>query len=202
MKVRLAAGAALLALTCFAAPASADEPAAKATATTPATTESAPATSTTSTMTPGPAAATTETPPAATGKRTVLPWILMGTGVALVVTAIVLEVNAVREDDKREAAEVKLQSYVQEPASNPDKQRLLKEKDDHESSASSERTAALIVGTVGILTVAGSVVLWFYEGSKTDSPPTPSARIQPSFRPSFRPQLGASYAGGMLGASF
>jgi len=188
MKVRLAAGAALLALTCFAAPAAADEPAAPAPAT-----EVAP-----TTTSPGPAAATTENPPAATGKRTVLPWILMGTGVALVVTAIVLEVSAVREDDKREAAEVKLQSYVQEPASNPDKQRLLKEKDDHESSASTERTAALIVGTVGILTVAGSVVLWFYEGSKTDSPPTPSAR----FKPSFRPQLAPSYAGGMLGASF
>ncbi len=190
MKLRLAAGAAILALTCFAAPAAADEP-----ATTLATTESAPATTTT---TPGPAAATTETAPAATGKRTVLPWILMGTGVALVVTAIVLEVNAVHEDDQREAAEVKLQSYVQEPASNPDKQRLVSEKDDHASSASSQRTAALIVGTAGFLTVAGSVVLWFYEGSKTDSPPPPSARLKPTFRP----QLGPSYAGGMLGASF
>jgi hypothetical protein len=193
MKLRLAAGAAVLALTCFAAPAAADGP---APAPAPATT-TAPTASATSTTT-APAAATSETPPAPTGKRTVLPWILMGTGVALVVTAIVLEVSSVREDDKREAVEVKLSDYQREPASNPDKQRLQKEKDDHESSASTQRTAALIVGTVGILTVAGSVVLWFYEGSKTDSPPTPSAR----FKPTFRPALGPSYAGGMLGASF
>lgn len=195
MKVRLAAGAAILALTCFAAPAAADEPAAPAPATAPAPTESAHATPP---PTPAPAAATSETAPAATGKRTVLPWILMGTGVALVVTAVVLEVNAVHEANQRDAAEVKLQDYNTAPANDPKKVSLLAEKADHESSASTQRTAALIVGTVGILTVAGSVVLWFYEGSKTDSPPTPSAR----FTPSFRPQLGPSYAGGMLGASF
>lgn len=193
MKLRLAAGAAILALTCFAAPAAADEP-----APTPgpaAPTESAAAAATT---TPGPAAATTDAAPVAS-KRTVWPWVLMGTGVALVVTAIVLEVSAVRENDKRVAAEVKL---LQDPASNPDKQRIQAEVDDHKSSASSERTAALIIGTAGFLTVAGSVVLWFYEGSKTAPAPAPAPAPAARFTPSFRPSLGPSYAGAVLGASF
>ena len=194
MKLRLAAGAAILALTCFAAPAAADEPA--ATPGPAAPTESAAAAATT---TPGPAAATTDAAPVAS-KRTVWPWVLMGTGVALVVTALVLEVSAIRQDDKREAAEVKLQSHLQDPASNPDKQRIQAEVDDHKSSASSERTAALIIGTAGFLTVAGSVVLWFYEGSKTDPAPAPAPAAR--FTPSFRPSLGPSYAGAVLGASF
>jgi len=189
MKLRLAAGAAILALTCLAAPAAADEPAPA----TPATTESA----ATTTSTPGPATATTDTAPVAS-KRTVWPWVLMGTGVALIATALVFEISSVRQDDKSEAADVKLQSYLGEPASNPDKQRLQSEVDDHKSSASSERTAALIIGTAGFLTVAGSVVLWFYEGSRTDPASAPTAR----FVPRFRPALGPSYAGGMLGASF
>lgn len=192
MKLRLAAGAAILALTCFAAPAAADEPA-PATPVTTATTETAAAT----TSTPGPAAQATDTAPVAS-KRTVWPWVLMGTGVALIATALVFEISSVRQDDKAEAADVKLQSYLGEPASNPDKQRIQSEVDDHKSSASSERTAALIIGTAGFLTVAGSVVLWFYEGSRTDSSSAPTAR----FVPRFRPALGPSYAGGMLGASF
>jgi len=185
MKLRLAAGAAIVALTCLAAPAHADEPA-------PA--PAAPTEGASSTI-PGPSAATTEPPPAAS-KRTVWPWVLMGTGVAFVVTALVLEVNAVHEDDQREAAEVKLQDYAQQPASNPDKQRIQAEVDDHKSSASTERTAALIIGTAGFLTVAGSVVLWFYEGSKSD--PAPAARLKPSLRPS----LGPTYAGANLGLTF
>jgi len=192
MKLRLAAGAAILALTCFAAPAAADEP-----APTPgpaAPTESAAAAAT---PTPGPAAATTDAAPVAS-KRTVWPWVLMGTGVALVVTALVLEVSAVRESDKGVAAEVKLLSDLPEP----EKQRLLSEKEDHKSSASSERTAALIIGTAGFLTVAGSVVLWFYEGSKTDPGPAPAPAPAARFTPSFRPSLGPSYAGAVLGASF
>lgn len=194
MKLRLAAGAAILGLTCFAAPAAADEP-----APTPgpaAPTESAAAAAT---PTPGPAAATTDAAPVAS-KRTVWPWVLMGTGVALVVTALVLEVSAVRESDKGVAAEVKLLSDLPEP----EKQRLLSEKEDHESSASSERTAALIIGTAGFLTVAGSVVLWFYEGSKTAPAAAPAPAPAPAarFTPSFRPSLGPSYAGAVLGASF
>ena len=193
MKLRLAAGAAILALTCLATPARADDPAPGPAAAVAAPPESAPASGT-----PGPAAATTESPPVAS-KRTVWPWVLMGTGVALIATALVLEVNAVREDDKAEAANVKLSDYLQQPATNPDKQRLQAEVDDHKSSASTERTVALIVGTAGFLTVAGSVVLWFYEGSKSDpAAPPAAARLKPSFRPAFGP----TFAGASLGASF
>src|SRR4051794_20808992 len=100
MKRRLAMGAAIVALALFAAPgARADETPAGA----PSAAPSAPP--------PAPAepVAPAEPPPAAS-KRTVWPWIIMGTGVALIITATVLEVNAVREDDKRESEEVKLTS--------------------------------------------------------------------------------------------
>lgn len=187
MKVRLAVAAALVALTCFAAPARAraDEAPGPATSHVPATATA-----------PASAAATTEPPPVA-GKRTVWPWILMGTGVALVVTATILEVNAISEDDKRESEEVKLTSYAARPATDPDKKALQASVDDHSKSASNERTAALIVGTVGFLTIAGSVVLWFYEGSKSSTPPA-TATLKPTFVPSLSP----TYAGATLGTSF
>ena len=142
-----------------------------------------------------PPVATTEAAPASS-KRTVWPWIIMGTGVALVVTATVLEVNAVGEDDKRTSEEVKLTSYVNRPASDAEKKALQASVDDHAKSASNERTAALIVGTVGFLAIAGSVVLWFFEGSSRS--PAPAATLRPSLVPSFGP----SYAGATLGASF
>jgi len=185
MKLRLAAGAAIVGLTCFAGTASGDEPP-PAPAGPPPSAASA---------VPGPAAAIRPT----TIKRTVWPWVLMGSGVALIVTAIVLEVNAVHEDDQAESANVKLTDYLQRPVADPDRQRLQGEVDDHKSSASSQRTAALVVGTAGVLTVAGSVVLWFYEGSKRGP-----AAIAPAARsmPTFRPALGPSYAGGQLAASF
>ena len=184
MKVRLAVGAAMVALTCFAAPARADE--------TPAT---HPAESATTAAAPAPATtATTETPPAA-GQRTVWPWILMGTGVALVVTATVLEVNSFGEDKKRDDEEVRLTAL---PSGDPGRKAIAASITDHEKSASNERTAALIVGTVGFLTIAGSVVLWFFEGSKSSTPPPATARLKPSFVPSLSP----TYAGATLGASF
>lgn len=188
MKLRLAASAAALALACVSSSglARADEAPASA------------APGSTVTAAAEPAAPATEPPPAA-GKRTVWPWILMGTGVALVVTATVLEVNAISEDDKRESEEVKLTSFSARPASDPEKRALQSSVDDHAKSASSERTAALIVGTVGFLTIAGSVVLWFFEGSSSaSSSPPPAAKLRPSLTPSFGP----TYAGASLGASF
>jgi hypothetical protein len=186
MKLRLAMAAVIVALMVFAAPgrALADE--------TPATAPAAPA----SPAATPPATPVTEPAPA-TGKRTLWPWIIMGTGVALIVTATVLEVNAVHEDDQRESEEVKLKDLVSLPASDPKKAQLQASVDDHAQSASSERTAALIVGTVGFLTVAGSVVLWFVEGSAA-APAAPAAKRRPTFTPSFGP----SYAGATLGASF
>ena len=186
MKLRLAASASILALTClaFTGRAHADEPSASP----------PPAAPVAAAQPAGPAA---EPPPAAS-KRTVWPWILMGTGVALVVTATVLEVNAISEDDKRESEEVKLSSLATRPASDPEKRALQASVDDHKKSASNERTAALIVGTVGFLTIAGSVVLWFFEGSASSASPPPVAKLKPTFTPSFSP----SYAGASLGASF
>lgn len=184
MKLRLAACAALVGLTCFAGTASGDEPAPVPAGPPPS-----------ATAVPGPAAATRPI-----SKRTVWPWVLMGSGVALIVTAIVVEVNAVHEDDQAESANVKLTDYLSRPVADPDRQRLQGEVDDHKGSASSQRTVALVVGTAGVLTVAGSVVLWFYEGSKSDPAPAaaPSARSSLTFRPA----LGPSYAGGRLAASF
>ena len=155
----------------------------------PAHAEDAPPTST---IEPSPSTSA----PAAGSKRTVWPWVIMGTGVALIVTAVVLEVKAVREDDKRESEEVKLTGFVSRPANDPEKSALQKSIDDHSSSASSERTAALIVGTVGFLAVAGSVILWFVEGSS--SAPAPAARLKPTFTPALSP----GYAGARLGLSF
>jgi hypothetical protein len=183
MNLRLAAGAAVLAVTCLATPARADDRV-------PDRTDAA---APPPRATPNAVAVTTE-PPVASA-RTVWPWVLMGTGVALIATALVLEINAVREDDKAEAANVKLSDYVQQPATNPDKQRLQAEVDDHKSSASTERTVALVVGTAGFLTVAGSVVLWFYEGGK--SAPAAAGKAA-AFRPAFSP----TFAGASLGGSF
>lgn len=189
MKVRLAAGAAIVALMFFAPPALAEE----AGASPPG--PSAPAASAATSPSP---AVTSEVPPAPS-RRTVWPWVLMGTGVALVVTATVLEINSVHEDDQREAAEVKLNDYATRPATDPEKKQLQASVDDHQKSASKERTAALIVGTVGFLTIAGSVVLWFFEGSASSSAaPAPVAKHKPSLTPSFGP----GYAGASLGASF
>jgi hypothetical protein len=182
MKAPVLLGAAIVALMLFASPGSAradEAPATSPPASTPAASSA-------------PAAATTEPPPA-TGKRTVWPWVIMGTGVGLIITAIVLEVNAVREDDKRESDEVKLTAL---PSGDPGRKPLETSIKDHEESASSGRTASLIVGTVGFLAVAGSVVLWFVEGSS--SSPAPAAKLKPSLTPSFGP----TYAGAMLGASF
>lgn len=183
MKLRLGMGAAIMAITCFASGARGGEAPANGTAA-----------STSAAAAPAPAT-TTELTPAAP-KRTLWPWILMGTGVALIVTATVLEVNAVSEDDKSTAENVKLFPLTSRPDSDPEKKALQASVDDHAKSASHERTAALIVGTVGFLAVAGSVVLWFFEGRS--SSPSPAAKLSPSLVPSFGP----SYAGATLGASF
>jgi len=191
MKLRLAASAATLALACFAFPrlACADE----APASPPASASPAPVVAAAE-----PAAPAAEPPPAAS-KRTVWPWVLMGTGVALVVTATVLQVNSVSEDDKRESDEVKLTSLAGRPATDPEKRALQTSVDDHAKSASNGRTAALIVGTVGFLTIAGSVVLWFFEGSSSSAASAPPAG---KLRPSLTPSFGPTYAGASFGASF
>ncbi len=198
------AGVALIALTAFApsAHAQATGPADPAVTTpTPAPAAAAPA-SAAPTTTTGPAAAaptdvTLDAP--AQSHRTAWPWIIIGTGVALVVTATVLEVHAVSEDDQRQTAEIKLTGL---PVGDPQRQPLVDQASSHDKSATTSRTEALIIGSVGFVAIAGAVVLWFVEGSSSEAPPASSAtsakRIKPSILPSFAP----GYAGAMLGASF
>jgi len=148
------------------------------------------------TATPAPDASVTTEPPATRSGRTAWPWVIMGGGVALIVTAAVLEVHSVKEDDRREADEIK---FYPLPAGDPAKAELQKSAASHDDSAKSARTSALIIGTVGFLAVAGSVVLWFVEGGSSSGPAAPaSAKKKPSLLPSFGP----GYAGASLGASF
>jgi hypothetical protein len=121
----------------------------------------------------------------------------MGTGIALVVTAAVIEVHAVKEDDRREADEVKLFSL---PQGDPQKNALQASAASHDDAAKSGRTTALIIGTVGFLTMAGAVVWWFVEGGS--SAPAASASAKTKMKPSITPSVSPGYAGAMLGASF
>jgi hypothetical protein len=168
------------------------------TTTTTARAQSTPSTETTP-ATSGPAPATPAEPasPAPASNRTLWPWVIMGTGVALIATAAVLQFRAVSEDDERESDEVKL---IALPQGDPQRKELQQSASDHDESATNSRTASLVVGTVGFLAVAGSVVLWFFEGgsSAPSSPSASSAKLKPTFTPSFAP----GYAGATLGARF
>lgn len=188
--VRTLASAALVAGMCVASPAEA-EPASE-TPPAAAAAPGAPAGAIAAPVSPA-----TEPPPAEASRRTAWPWILMGTGVALIVTAAVFQVKAVSEDDKREDDELKLTVLTQ---GDPGRPALVKSVEDHDDSAKTSRTISLAVGTVGFLAVAGSVILWFVEGgSSSPSPkPVPAGGLKPTFTPS----LGPSYAGASLGASF
>jgi hypothetical protein len=192
-RVRLAAVAGTLALASWSGAAraepSASVPAEPAPAE-PASPATTPATATSPTTT-----ATTEAPPppVATGsRRTAWPWIVMGTGVALLGTALVFQVRAVSEDDQRQSDEVKLLGL---PGGDPGRQALQDSAASHHSSATSSRTAALLIGAAGFVTVAGSVVWWFFEGG--DPAPAAAARA-----PRLVPALQPGYAGGTFSASF
>lgn len=166
--------------------------------------ESAPATSAApaaAPAAPGAAASTTEPPAVPARHRTLWPWIIMGTGVALVITAGVVELLAVKEDDKREADETKLTALpVNTPSSDPEKKALLDSAAKHDKSAEDGRTAALIIGSVGFLAMAGAVVWWFVEGGTTTPEPPPSAKAKP--KPTFHPSFGPGYAGATLLTTF
>ncbi len=184
---RLALSAAMIAFTTLAPAARADTAPPPSEATAPG---DAPATAT------APAASPTTEPPATKSGRTAWPWIIMGGGVVLIATATVLELHSVKEDDRREAAETTLFSL---PQGDPARAGLAQSASSHDDAAKSSRTQALILGTVGFLAVAGSVVLWFVEGgSSSSSTPPASAKAKPSLLPSFGP----GYAGASLGASF
>ena len=165
-------------------------PAAGAPATPPATTGNAPAA-------PGAPDVTLDAP--APSHRTAWPWIIIGTGIALVVTATVLEVHAVSEDDQRQTAEIKFTGL---PLGDPQRQPLVDQADSHAKSATTSRTEALIIGSVGFVAIAGAVVLWFVEGSSSEAPSATTASRATRIKPSIIPKLAPGYAGAMLGASF
>jgi hypothetical protein len=201
------AGATLLALAGLANPAHAQAPAATDPAAAPpaatAPAAAAPA------QAPSPASAQTDVTLDSrpeTSHRTAWPWIIIGTGVALVVTATVLEIHAVSEDDQRTAAEDKLFSL---PQGDPQHQPLVDSAASHDKSASTSRTEALIIGSVGFVAIAGAVVLWFIEGgsssASTASASTASSASSAATKrklPSILPRVAPGYAGAMLGASF
>ena len=148
---------------------------------------------------PPTAAPTTEPPAGTASHRTAWPWIILGTGVALVVTAAAFEVRAVADDDSRGKYETQF-SVLQ--TGDPNRQKLVDAAQSKDDAAKSSRTIALVVGTVGFLAIAGSVVLWFYEGGSSSPDTPPKAAKAKSLRPSFTPSFSPSYAGASFGASF
>jgi hypothetical protein len=205
------AGVTLLALAGFAtaahaqAPAAADPAAGPTAATAPATAAPTPASA--PTRASAQADVTLDSQPE-TSHRTAWPWIIIGTGVALVITATVLEVHAVSEDDQRQSAEIKFTGL---PMGDPKRQPLVDLAASHDKSASTSRTEALIIGSVGFVAIAGAVVLWFVEGGSSsastatrESAASGSASSATTKRklPSILPRVAPGYAGAMLGATF
>jgi hypothetical protein len=196
------AGVAMIALTGFAPSAHAQATGAADPAVTAPAPAAAPAPPAAPATTAAPAAAgptdvTLDTP--SPSHRTAWPWIIIGTGIALVVTATVLEVHAVSEDDQRQAAEIKFTGL---PIGDPQRQPLVDEAASHDKSATTTRTEALIIGSVGFVAIAGAVVLWFVEGSSSEAPSATTASRAKRIKPSILPHLAPGYAGAMLGASF
>lgn len=155
--------------------------------------ESAPASAPPAASTPSAPTPTVEEP----SRRTVWPWIIGGTGLALIITGAVLEVVAVSENKKRDDLETQLFSL---PQGDPKRASLQADADTHHKSATNGQTAALIIGTVGFLAVAGSVVWWFFESPSSPSTSAPAASLKP--KPSFTPLLGKGLLGATLGTTF
>jgi hypothetical protein len=178
MRRLLGASALVLAIGLASTPAAADEPA-------PAPAAPAPAAA--------PAAPTTTEPPRTESKRTAWPWVVLGTGLALVATSAVFAGLTLHEDDKREVAESKLFGLT---PSDPQYKDLQLEVENRKDRASSNRTTAIIFGTVGFLTIAGSILWWYFEGAASE--PKTAAPMTPRFSPTLAP----GYAGGSMGFAF
>ena len=118
---------------------------------------------------------------------------------ALVVTSTVLAIHAVAEGDRRDTDDTKLSTL---PQGDPSKPALQSSFNSHDNAAKSSRTAALVVGTVGCLAVAGAVVLWFVEGGSSSSASGAPASAKAGAKPSIVPSLSPGYAGASFGASF
>jgi len=190
MKGLLGAAAVVITIGLASTPARADEPAPAAPpATAGPATPDAPAAST-------PPASTTE--PAKTEAapgRTAWPWIMLGGGLVLVATAGVFAGLTLHEENRREDAETKLSGL---PPNDPQTRDLQTEIENRKGRASSERTTAVVVGTVGFLTIAGSILWWYFEGDAIERHNKKSAAIQPRVAPSLAP----GYAGASMGFAF
>lgn len=188
MRRLLAAGALVVGIGLASTPASADEPA-------PASALPPPAAA------PAAAPATTE-PPKTESKRTAWPWIVLGTGLALVATSAVFAGLTLHEDSKREETEQKLFGLT---PSDPQYKDLQLEVENRKDRASSNRTTAIVFGTVGFLTIAGSILWWYFEGAasepKAASRTSPASPVSPT-KPRFSPTVAPGYAGASMGFAF
>ena len=197
-QTRAAAAVTVLALGCFASSAHAQATPGTPTADPTAPAAGAPPAAPAAASSTPESRATTE-PPAAGPHRTIWPWLIIGTGAALIVTATVLEVHAVAEDERHDQDEEKLFSI---PTTDTAARKPLEDSaDSHAKSAKSTRTTALVVGSIGFIAVAGAVLLWFYEGSSGGSAtaePAPATKAKSTLLPSFAP----GYAGASFGTAF
>lgn len=147
-------------------------------------------------------AATTTELPAEGSHRTAWPWIIIGTGIALVVTATVFQIKSVSEDDQRDKAE---QQLFPLPPGDPQRAALQASVKSHDDSAKRDRTTALVIGSIGFIAIAGSVVLWFYEGGSSSSSTTPAVSAKknsPATKASLVPSVAPGYAGASFGMTF
>lgn len=138
-----------------------------------------------------PSASTTTEPPKVESKRTAWPWVVLGTGLALVATSAVFAGLTVHEDDKREEAEQKLFGLTPNDAQY---KTLQTEVENRKDRSASNRTTSIVFGTVGFLTIAGSILWWYFEGAASE----PKAATRPRLTPAFGP----GYAGAAMGMSF
>lgn len=127
--------------------------------------------------------------------HTAWPYLLAGTGLALVITGIVLEVSSVHQNDQADSAD---QTLAQLQDGDPRKPSVQADRDDHHDSASTDRTAAIIFATAGSLTLAGSVILWFVEAGQ----PAPSGGTSAGLKTHFVPTFGPGHAGAAFTGTF
>ena len=129
--------------------------------------------------------------------HTAWPYLLAGTGLALVVTGVILEVSSVHQQDQADKAD---ETLAQLPEGDARKPQYQNDRDDHHDSATTERTAAIIIATAGVLTIAGSVVLWFIEAGQPAPSAGPTASVKPQRH--LLPTFGPGYGGAAFVGTF
>ena len=192
MRRLLGAASVVVAIGLAAMPARADEPAPAAPAST--TAPASPASSDAQTPASAQPAPPAEPPKTEPG-RTAWPWIMLGTGLVLVATSAVFAGLTLHEENRREDAETKIFGLT---PNDPQYRDLQTDIENRKGRASSERTTAIVVGTVGFLTIAGSILWWYFEGDAIERHDKKHAAIKPRVAPSLAP----GYAGASMGFAF